>query len=103
MKNILECDKIKIEKGRQLVYREDEMLEMTRREYELLLYFIEHKETVLSRETILNAVWDYDYAGDVRTVDTLVKQIRKKLGDDCNYIHTVYGIGYLFEDKADEK
>lgn len=51
----------------------------------------------------MNAVWDYDYAGDVRTVDTLVKQIRKKLGDDCNYIHTVYGVGYLFEDKADEK
>lgn len=103
MKNILDYGKIRIEKGRQLVYREDEILEMTRREYELLLYFMEHKETVLSRETILNAVWDYDYAGDVRTVDTLVKQIRKKLGDDCNYIHTVYGVGYLFEDKADER
>ena len=95
--------KLHIEKGRQLVYREDKILEMTRREYELLLYFMEHKETVLSRETILNAVWDYDYAGDVRTVDTLVKQIRKKLGDDCNYIHTVYGVGYLFEDKVDER
>lgn len=51
---------------------------------------MEYKETVLSRETILNAVWDYDYAGDMRTVDTLVKQIRKKLGDDCNYIHSIY-------------
>ena len=51
---------------------------------------------ILQRHVILDAVWEYDYEGDIRTIDTLVKQLRKKLGEECNYIRTVYGVGYVF-------
>ena len=71
-------------------------LETTRKEYELLCYFIEHSNIVLNRGTILDAVWGYDYVGDIRTVDTMVKQLRRKLGEECGYIRSVYGAGYLF-------
>ena len=64
---------------------------------------MEHKHTVLSPETIMNPQREKYTPGELRTKDTLLKQIRKKLGDDCNYIHTVYGVGYLFEDKVDER
>ena len=63
---------------------------------------MEHPGIVLPRDTILNAVWEYDYAGDVRTIDTLVKQLRKKLGEGCYYIRTVYGVGYIFGEDIHE-
>lgn len=74
---------------------------LTPKEFSLLTYFIRNSNQVLSRETILNSVWGYDYEGDIRTVDTLVKQLRKKITDDCPYLHTVYGIGYCFREEAE--
>lgn len=75
----------------------DERLALTLKEFELLLYFINNKQLALSRDMILNAVWNYDYYGDLRTVDTHVKQLRAKLGEAGTYIQTVRGIGYRFE------
>ena len=80
----------------QLLFYKEKHIETTRKEFELMVYFMEHPGVALPRNTILDAVWEYDYTGDVRTIDTLVKQLRKKLGEECNYIRTVYGIGYIF-------
>lgn len=73
----------------------DVVLELTPKEYDLLYFFIENKGIALSREKILNSVWGWDYFGDSRTVDTHIKRLRKKIGDE--YIQTVRGFGYKFE------
>ena len=96
MRSMLEYKELKVDLSAQLVYRRKELIETTRKEYELLVYFMEHQGIALPRTTILDAVWEYDYAGDIRTIDTLVKQLRKKLGEECSYIRTVYGVGYIF-------
>lgn len=98
LKNSLTFGKITLDLAGQKVYWKDTYIETTRKEYELLLYFVEHGHVVLPRNTILDAVWGYDYVGDIRTVDTLVKQLRKKLTEECGYIKSVYGVGYLFEE-----
>jgi DNA-binding response OmpR family regulator len=67
------------------------------KEFELLTYFMENVDIALSRDMILNSVWDYDYFGDARTIDTHVKKLRAKLGDKGNYIKTIWGYGYKFE------
>ena len=67
------------------------------KEFELLTYFVDNKGLALSREKILNNVWNYDYFGDARTIDTHVKKLRKKLGDKGDYIKTIWGMGYKFE------
>lgn len=67
------------------------------KEFELLNYFVENQGIALSREKILNAVWDYDYFGDARTIDTHVKKLRSKLGSKGVYIKTIWGLGYKFE------
>ena len=72
-------------------------IELSFKEYELLLYFIENKGIALSREKILNNVWNYDYFGDARTIDTHVKKLRAKMGTKGDYIKTVWGMGYKFE------
>lgn len=77
----------------------DRPVKLTLKEYELLLYLIHNQEIVLTREQILNYVWGYDYSGDLRTVDTHIKQLRGKLKRDCQYIETVHGVGYKFEVK----
>lgn len=71
--------------------------ELSYKEFELLGYFIDNEGIALSREKILDSVWSYDYFGDVRTVDTHVKKLRGKLGEEADYIKTVWGIGYKFE------
>ena len=71
-------------------------IDLSYKEFELLVYFVENKEIALSREKILNNVWNYDYYGDARTIDTHVKKLRAKLSDDANYIKTIWGIGYKF-------
>ena len=71
------------------------VLELTPKEYDLLYFFVENKGIALSREKILNSVWGWDYFGDSRTVDTHIKRLRKKIGDE--YIQTVRGFGYKFE------
>lgn len=98
----LEAGKLRLDLLGQKVYRNGEYVETTRREYELLEYFMENRGRVLKREHILDAVWGFDYTGETRTVDTMVKQLRKKLTDECHYIRSVYGVGYIFEADADE-
>lgn len=71
--------------------------DMSFKEFELLSYFMENKDIALSRERILNHVWDYDYFGDARTIDTHVKKLRSKMGVYGKYIRTIWGMGYKFE------
>ncbi|SFD76678.1 DNA-binding response regulator, OmpR family, contains REC and winged-helix (wHTH) domain [Paenibacillus catalpae] len=77
-----------------------QLVNLTPKEYDLLLFMIKHEGKVLAREYILNAVWGYDYLGDLRTVDTHVKKLRAKLGDAGKYIATVIRSGYRFESEA---
>ena len=101
-RDILVYENLQIDKMSQKIYVEDKIIETTKKEFDLLLYFVEHQGVVLDRNKILDAVWEYDYTGDIRTVDTLVKQLRRKLGEECNYIHTVYGVGYIFGENKGE-
>ena len=71
-------------------------MDLSVKEFELLAYFMENKDIALSREKILNAVWNYDYFGDARTIDTHVKKLRSKMGEKGSYIQTIWGMGYKF-------
>ena len=93
----IEAGDIKIDKAAHIVKVKDKEIELSFKEFELLTYFIENKGIALSRENILNNVWNYDYFGDARTIDTHVKKLRSKLGDCGDYIKTVWGMGYKFE------
>jgi DNA-binding response OmpR family regulator len=73
------------------------VIELSFKEFELLTYFVNNQGVALSRERILNNVWNYDYFGDARTIDTHVKKLRSKLGDKGEYIKTIWGMGYKFE------
>ena len=75
----------------------DERVDLSYKEFELLAYFMENKGVALSREKILNSVWNYDYYGDARTIDTHVKKLRAKLGNCGSYIQTIWGMGYKFD------
>lgn len=88
---------IKIDQLARVVTIKDEEVQLTPKEYELLIYFIENKGIALSRDKILNNVWNYDYYGDLRTVDTHVKQLRSKLKTASKYISTVRSVGYKLE------
>ena len=88
---------IKIDMSARKVYVKDAHVNLTPKEFELLRYFIDNKGLALTRDKILNAVWNYDYFGDLRTVDTHVKQLRSKLGDYSYYISTVRSIGYRLD------
>ena len=88
---------IEIDKVARSVYIDGKSVDLSFKEYELLTYFIENKGIALSREKILNSVWNYDYFGDARTIDTHVKKLRAKMGDCGDYIKTVWGMGYKFE------
>lgn len=96
-KKELFCGALKIDQSAQKGYLNNKDLELTPKEYALLSYFVKHSNMVLSREAILDAVWGFDYQGDMRTVDTLIKQLRKKLTPSYPYIQSVYGVGYRFE------
>ena len=76
---------------------EGEVADLSFKEFELLAYFIENQGIALSREMILNSVWNYDYFGDARTIDTHVKKLRSKMGDKGDLIKTIWGMGYKFE------
>lgn len=80
-----------------LVYVDGESVELSYKEFELLNYFLVNQGVALSREKILNNVWNYDYFGDARTIDTHVKKLRSKLGEKGEYIKTIWGMGYKFE------
>lgn len=88
---------IEIDKVARSVYIDKKPVDLSFKEYELLTYFIENKSIALSREKILSSVWNYDYFGDARTIDTHVKKLRAKMGERGDYIKTVWGMGYKFE------
>lgn len=94
---IVDIGGIVINKAAHIVKINDEEIELSFKEFELLTYFVDNKGIALSREKILNNVWNYDYFGDARTIDTHVKKLRKKLGDKGDYIKTIWGMGYKFE------
>lgn len=88
---------LEIDRNRRVVSIDNERIELSPKEFELLLYLIENENLAVSREQILNAVWNYDYYGDARTVDTHIKRLRYKLGPKGDFIQTVRGLGYRFE------
>ena len=88
---------ITIDKSARQVTIDGQPVELSYKEFELLDYFINNQGMALSREKILNNVWNYDYFGDARTIDTHVKKLRSKLGEKGDYIKTVWGMGYKFE------
>lgn len=95
--SIIKAGNIVINKEAHIVTIQDQEIDLSFKEFELLLYFVENKGIALSREKILNNVWNYDYFGDARTIDTHVKKIRSKLGSEGDYIKTIWGMGYKFE------
>ena len=99
----LEAGGITIDKSAHIVKIDGTPVELSYKEFELLTYFIENQGIALSREKILNNVWNYDYFGDARTIDTHVKKLRSKLGDKGEYIKTIWGMGYKFEVQSTEK
>ena len=94
---LLEVGGIVIDEAAHSVTVDGKPIELSFKEYELLQYFVENKGIALSREKILNNVWNYDYFGDARTIDTHVKKLRAKLMDKGDYIKTGWGMGYKFE------
>ena len=97
--DVIEKGALKLEKQFRKAYINGEFVDKTPKEFDLLVYMCENEKVVLKRENILDAVWGFDYDGDMRTVDTLVKQLRKKMTDKYPYITSVYGVGYRFEVK----
>ena len=95
--NLITAGVIVMDKAAHLVKVEDKEVELSYKEFELLTYFMENQGIALSREKILNNVWNYDYFGDARTIDTHVKKLRSKLGKGGDYIKTIWGMGYKFE------
>ena len=95
--DVLSAGGIVIDKAAHLATVDGDPMELSCKEFELLTYFLENEGIALSREKILNSVWNYDYFGDARTIDTHVKKLRSKMGDKGEYIKTVWGMGYKFE------
>ena len=94
---IIEIGGIEMDKSAHVVKIDGQKIDLSFKEFELLEYFIDNKGIALSREKILNNVWNYDYFGDARTIDTHVKKLRKKMGEKGEYIKTIWGMGYKFE------
>lgn len=93
--------RLKINELSQRVFVDDDEISLSRKEFDLLLLFSTHEDVVLSRDTIIERVWGYDYEGDQRTIDTSIKRLREKLGEINSYIETVRGYGYRFKVKHD--
>lgn len=94
---VLSCGGISIDQAAHVVTIDGKTVDLSFKEFELLTYFMENKGIALSRERILNSVWNYDYFGDARTIDTHVKKLRSKLGEKGDLIKTVWGMGYKLE------
>ena len=95
--DVIEYGGISLNRSAHEVIIDGEKVDLSFKEFELLAYFMENKDIALSRERILNHVWDYDYFGDARTIDTHVKKLRSKMGKYGSYIKTIWGMGYKFE------
>ena len=100
--NTIEIGDIRVDIAAHLVYVNGQEIDLSYKEFELLVFFMENKGIALSREKILNNVWNYDYYGDARTIDTHVKKLRSKLGSCGDYIHTIYRMGYKFEERKEQ-
>ena len=94
--DVLSAGGIVIDKAAHLATVDGKQMELSFKEFELLAYFMENEGIALSREKILNHVWNYDYFGDARTIDTHVKKLRNKMGEKGEYIKTIWGMGYKF-------
>lgn len=94
---ILRAGSIEINRAAHQVLIDGKNVDLSYKEFELLTYFVENQGLALSREKILNSVWNYDYFGDARTIDTHVKKLRSKMGERGEYIKTIWGMGYKFE------
>ena len=94
---VLEVGGIRLDKAAHMVEIDGKSVDLSYKEFELLAYFLENKGIALSREKILNNVWNYDYFGDARTIDTHVKKLRSKLGEKGELIKTIWGMGYKLE------
>lgn len=97
---ILEAAGIRVDKDAHEASVDGQPVDLSNKEFELLTYFMENQGMALSREKILNNVWNYDYFGDARTIDTHVKKLRSKLGEKGEFIKTIWGMGYKFEVNA---
>ena len=95
--NVISAGGIELDKAAHQVKIDGQEIELSYKEFELLTYFLENQGIALSREKILNNVWNYDYFGDARTIDTHVKKLRSKLGEKGEMIKTIWGMGYKFE------
>jgi len=95
--DLLEISGIVVNKSAHTVTVDGTLIDLSFKEFELLTYFMENTGIALSREMILNHVWNYNYYGDARTIDTHVKKLRSKMGQKGDYIKTVWGLGYKFE------
>ena len=95
--SVISAGGITMDLAAHIVTIDGEPIELSYKEFELLNYFMVNKGVALSREKILNNVWNYDYFGDARTIDTHVKKLRSKLGEKGEYIKTIWGMGYKFE------
>lgn len=94
---------IRIDKTAHIAYCDDVPMELSYKEFELLSFFVENPGVALSREKILNSVWNYDYYGDARTIDTHVKKLRSKMGKRGDLIRTIWGMGYKFDPNAESE
>lgn len=94
---VLRASGVEINKVSHIASIDGNPMELSYKEFELLAYFMENQGIALSREKILNSVWNYDYFGDARTIDTHVKKLRSKMGEKGEYIKTIWGMGYKFE------
>lgn len=101
-KNILQVDNLTIDTDLRLVKVDDIIIDLTKTEYDLLLYLMQNKNLVLSREQILNTVWGYEYIGETNVVDVYIRYLRSKLDEQYNkkYIHTIRGVGYIVKDET---
>ncbi len=95
----MEAGGVVIDKVAHTVYVDGQSIDLSFKEFELLSFFMENQGIALSREKILNSVWNYDYFGDARTIDTHVKKLRSKMGAKGDLIHTIWGLGYKFDTK----
>ena len=93
----LDAGGIQLDKAAHIVLIDGRQVDLSYKEFELLSYFMENEGIALSREKILNSVWNYDYFGDARTIDTHVKKLRSKMGNKGKLIKTIWGMGYKFE------
>jgi DNA-binding response OmpR family regulator len=101
--DVLKAGAVEIDKAAHQVKIDGNLVELSFKEFELLTYFVENQGIALSREKILNSVWNYDYFGDARTIDTHVKKLRAKMGDRGSYIKTIWGMGYKFDTTEEEQ